>query len=86
MRIAARAANKQLYVSIAKLAEGGFNKVFLLTMDDGQEVIARIPALVAGPPHHTAASEVTTMDFLQKCLGDSCSSSPCLLLVSGQSC
>ncbi|PGH15192.1 hypothetical protein AJ79_02557 [Helicocarpus griseus UAMH5409] len=61
---AARAVNKQDCVRITKLAEGGFNKVFLLTMDDGQEVIARIPTPIAGPSHHTTASEVATMEFL----------------------
>lgn len=30
-------------VSMVKLSEGGFNKVFLLKMDNGQEAIAKIP-------------------------------------------
>ncbi|EEP78957.1 predicted protein [Uncinocarpus reesii 1704] len=50
------------------MAEGGFNKVFLLTMDDGSEVVARLPTPIAGPQHLTTASEVATMDFLRSVL------------------
>lgn len=48
-----------------KVTEGGFNKIFLFTMDNGYEVIARIPTPIAGPAHYTTASEVATMDFLR---------------------
>ncbi|KAK2771974.1 hypothetical protein FQN53_004833 [Emmonsiellopsis sp. PD_33] len=68
MRTAARATNKQRCVGITKLAEGGFNKIFLLTMDDGYEVIARIPPPIAGPSYYSTASEVATMDFLRSVL------------------
>ncbi|KAL1878481.1 hypothetical protein Plec18167_004555 [Paecilomyces lecythidis] len=51
-----------------KLAEGGFNKIFLLRMDDGYEVVARIPTPIAGPPHYTTASEVVTLRFLRNVL------------------
>ncbi|KAL9103637.1 MAG: hypothetical protein Q9163_001332 [Psora crenata] len=34
-------------------------------MDDGYEVIARIPMPIAGPAHYMTASEVATMDFLR---------------------
>jgi hypothetical protein len=49
-------------VRIVKL-EGNFNKAFLLTMDDGHEVIAKIPCPNAGPPSLTTASEVATLKF-----------------------
>ncbi len=65
MRTAARAVGRDRCVEIMKFAEGGFNKVFLLTMDDGYEVIARIPTPIAGPAHYTTASEVATMDYLR---------------------
>lgn len=65
MRTAATATGRDRCVDIIKLAEGGFNKVFLLTMDDGHEVIARIPAPIAGRAHYTTASEVATMDFIR---------------------
>jgi hypothetical protein len=50
---------------MTKLAEGSFNKVFLLTMDTGKQIIARIPHPNAGPPHYTTASEVATMHYLR---------------------
>ena len=65
MRIAALAVGRDRCVDIIKFKEGGFNKVFLLTMDDGYEVIARIPTPIAGPAHYMTASEVATMDFLR---------------------
>ncbi|KAE8407474.1 phosphotransferase family protein [Aspergillus pseudonomiae] len=45
--------------------EGNFNKAFLLTMDDGHEVVAKVPCPNAGPPSLTTASEVATLNFLQ---------------------
>ncbi|KAI9742955.1 MAG: hypothetical protein M1835_002988 [Candelina submexicana] len=65
MRVAAKAVGREKCVNITKVAEGGFNKVFQLTMDDEYEVIARIPTPIAGPPHYTTASEVATLDFLR---------------------
>lgn len=47
-----------------KLAEGGFNRVFLLTMDDGIEVIAKIPYPLAVPKYFTTESEVATLGIL----------------------
>jgi hypothetical protein len=64
-KIAAKTIGAQACVSISKLAEGGFNKVFRLAMDDGTIVIARIPNPNAGPPFKTTASEVATMDFVR---------------------
>lgn len=51
-------------VKLVKHADGLYNKVFLLTMSDGQEVIAKIPHGNAGLPHLTTASEVATMTFV----------------------
>ena len=65
MRIAAMAVGRDRCIDIIKVTEGGFNKIFLLTMDDGYEVIARIPTPIAGPAYYTTASEVATMDFLR---------------------
>ena len=41
-----------------------FNEAFLMSMDDGQEVIAKVPNPNAGVPHFTTASEVATLDFV----------------------
>lgn len=54
---------------MTKLAEGGFNKVFRLVMDNGSVAIARIPNPNAGPAFKTTASEVATMDFVRTILG-----------------
>jgi hypothetical protein len=49
---------------MVKLAEGNFNKIFKLSMDNGLNVIARIPHPIAGPKYYTTASEVATMEFV----------------------
>lgn len=67
-RIAGEAVQQDYCPDMSKLAEGGFNKVFLLRTKNGREVIARIPTPVAGPPHYTTASEVATMEFLRTIL------------------
>lgn len=48
-----------------KLAEGGFNRVFVLTMEDGFEVIAKTPYPLTVPKRLTTESEVATLDFLR---------------------
>jgi hypothetical protein len=63
-RVAAKSIGAQSCVSMSKLAEGGFNKVFRLVMNDGTTVIARIPNPNAGPSFKTTASKVATMDFV----------------------
>jgi hypothetical protein len=51
--------------SIASLdkIEGGFSRVFIFTMDNGQRVVAKIPFPIAGPPKLTTASEVATIQY-----------------------
>ncbi|RMX77729.1 hypothetical protein D0869_09650 [Hortaea werneckii] len=62
--LAAKACGAQSCIGIVKLAEGGFNKVFRLSMDNGGVVIARVPTPVVGPISKVLASEVATMDFV----------------------
>jgi hypothetical protein len=52
-------------VKILKLLEGDHNKVLLLTMSDGDELIARLPNPNAGSNWFTVASEVATRRFVQ---------------------
>jgi len=52
--------------SMIKLPEGTFNKVYLMTLDTGHEIIARIPNPNAGPPDLVTASEVATMTFARE--------------------
>lgn len=64
-RIAAEGIGAKSCVSITKLAEGGYNKVFRLVMDNGSVAIARIQNPNAGPAQKMTASEVATMDFVR---------------------
>ena len=64
-RIAAEGIGAKSCVSITKLAEGGYNKVFRLVMDNDSVAIARIPNPNAGPAQKMTASEVATMDFVR---------------------
>lgn len=43
IRLAASAIGSDTCVKVVKISEGQFNKVFLLSMDDGREVIAKLP-------------------------------------------
>ena len=63
-RIAVSSTGAQSCVSMIKLADCGFNKVFRLVMDDGSIVIVRVPNPNVGPPFKITASEVATMDFV----------------------
>lgn len=49
---------------VLKLREGLNSKAFLLTMDNGLEIIARLPNPIAGPAYYTTASEVATCEFV----------------------
>ena len=64
VHIAASSIASRSCVAVRKLPEGQYIKAFLLTMDDGKRVIAKVPNPNAGRPHYTTASEVATMDFV----------------------
>ncbi|KAG6819121.1 hypothetical protein H0H93_015162 [Arthromyces matolae] len=53
--------------TFVKLAEGGSNRVFLITMHDGFKMIARIPYPVTAPKFYAVASEAATLCFLRSC-------------------
>lgn len=67
-KVTAHSVNREKVIQIKKLAEGGFNRVLLLTMDDGMEVIVKIPYSIAVPKSLATESEVATLDFL-RCKG-----------------
>lgn len=50
-------------VSLEKIGEGNYNKAFRLVLQNGQNIIAKIPNPNAGPAEYTTASEVATMEF-----------------------
>jgi hypothetical protein len=47
-----------------KLAKGFFNKTFKLSMDNGLNIIVRIPHPIAGPKYYITASEVAIIEFI----------------------
>ncbi|KAE8422868.1 kinase-like domain-containing protein [Aspergillus pseudocaelatus] len=54
---------------VMKYREGLHNKAFLLMLNDGSEVVARLPNPNARPPVFTTASEVATMEYVREILG-----------------
>jgi Phosphotransferase enzyme family len=52
-------------LDLRKLAEGGFNRTFLITMRDQFQMVARIPYPVTIPKKLAVASEVATMALLR---------------------
>jgi hypothetical protein len=64
-RIAAEAVGAASCVKVEKYPDGMYNKSMLLTMDNGSQVVAKVPNPNAGLPHFTTASEVSTMDFVR---------------------
>lgn len=68
-RLAAASVNQgaEDVIGFEKLAEGGFNRTFLITMRGGLQFVGRIPYPVIQPKNLAIASEVATMDFLRAC-------------------
>ncbi|RMZ75887.1 hypothetical protein DV738_g5227, partial [Chaetothyriales sp. CBS 135597] len=52
-------------IGMKKLAEGGFNRVFVLDFQTGFELIAKIPYRIAVPHYFATASEAATLTFLR---------------------
>ncbi|KZT32009.1 kinase-like protein [Sistotremastrum suecicum HHB10207 ss-3] len=67
--IATQAVGAKSCLKMTKIAEGAFNKIFLLSFDNGKEAIARIPYPILGRVSETIASEVATMDFCRSKFG-----------------
>lgn len=59
--------NAQSGTRVLKGTEGFHNKAFILTMDNGAEVFAKLPNPNAGPAQYTTASEVATRQMV--CVG-----------------
>lgn len=66
-RVAAEAVGRIAgdVASIKKLAEGGFNRTFEISMHDGYRGIARLPYPMTVPKGLATASEVATIDFVR---------------------
>ncbi|OJJ42503.1 hypothetical protein ASPZODRAFT_105245 [Penicilliopsis zonata CBS 506.65] len=67
VEIAEKAAGDDaVCVQVSKLPEGNFNKTFLAKMQDGKQLVVKIPNPNAGPGHYTTASEVASMEYVRK--------------------
>jgi hypothetical protein len=51
---------------VEKFPDGMSNKAFLFTIQDGAQVVGKVPNPNAGRAHYTTASEVATMDFVSR--------------------
>ncbi|KXG52884.1 Aminoglycoside phosphotransferase [Penicillium griseofulvum] len=58
----AQGLDSSVCTKVEKLEEN-YNKAFLLTMESGHQVVAKVPNPNAGLPFYTTASEVATMEF-----------------------
>ncbi|KAK2744246.1 hypothetical protein FQN57_004331 [Myotisia sp. PD_48] len=45
--------------------EGGYHKALLMTLENGHEVVAKIPYPIAGPAKYSTASEVAIMQYIK---------------------
>lgn len=63
-RVAADSVGAAQCISIKKYPDGMFNKALLMSMDNGREVVVKVPNPNASVPHFTTASEVATIDFV----------------------
>ncbi|PGH13835.1 hypothetical protein AJ79_03403 [Helicocarpus griseus UAMH5409] len=66
--IAAKAVGASQCVKVEKCLDGLFNKAYIFTLNNGKEVVGKVPNPNAGMPHFTTASEVATMDFVRNVL------------------
>ncbi|KAK2861443.1 hypothetical protein FQN49_004186 [Arthroderma sp. PD_2] len=64
-RVAASAVGSTPCVKFEKYPDGMYNKAFELIMDNGVQVVAKLPNPNAGRPRFTTASEVATMEFMR---------------------
>lgn len=63
-RVAASSIGADRCVRVQKCPDGLYNKAYIFRMDDGREVIGKVPNPNAGFPHYSTASEVATMDYV----------------------
>ncbi|CZT13665.1 uncharacterized protein RCO7_08415 [Rhynchosporium graminicola] len=68
VRVAVKATSANRCTEVLKCKESMNNKAFLLTMDNGSVVFAKLPHACAGPAYYTTASEVATRTFLREVL------------------
>jgi hypothetical protein len=55
---------RTLGTRVLKYRKGLYNKAYLLTIDNGLEVFAKLLNLIVGPAYYTTALEVATREFV----------------------
>nr|KMM64883.1 hypothetical protein CPAG_01235 [Coccidioides posadasii RMSCC 3488] len=63
-KVVAQSINQKSIAHMQKLAEGSFNRVLLLTMNDGLEIIIKILYSITEPRKLATESEVAMLDYL----------------------
>lgn len=53
------------HIQNCRKIEGGFNRVFIFTLDSSKTIVARLPFRLAGPAKLTTISEVATVRYCQ---------------------
>ncbi|KAJ6591166.1 kinase-like domain-containing protein [Mycena vulgaris] len=66
--VAVKAAGASSCTSFEFLADGTSNRLFDIRLDNGVELVAKLPFVIAGPVHLVTASEVATMIFAREVL------------------
>jgi hypothetical protein len=66
--VAASTGEQHSPVRAVEKMEGGFSKALLLRKEDGNEIVAKIPFRIAGPPKYTTASEVAVLEYRENVL------------------
>lgn len=64
-RLSADAVGFKARVNVEKYPDVMFSKAFLMTVEDGMQVVAKVPNPNAGRAYFTTASEVATIDFVR---------------------
>ena len=51
-------------IDVEKCPDGLYNKASTFTLEDGRKIVGKVPNPIAGLPHFTTASKVTTIDLV----------------------
>ncbi|EAS29975.3 uncharacterized protein CIMG_13175 [Coccidioides immitis RS] len=65
-QVAARPVGANCWTNIKRCADGMFNKAYIFTLDDGRQVVGKVPNSNTRVPHSTATREVATIDFCMR--------------------
>jgi hypothetical protein len=53
-------------ISNCEKIEGGFNRVFIFTLNNSKRIVARLPFALAGPSQLATSSEVATIKYCEE--------------------